>query len=57
MILESGTHTCPVNLGCVSLREAQREPRKRSAEGKRRAAIVTYHPHDEIDVLTDSLQK
>jgi hypothetical protein len=51
MILESGTNTCLVNLGCVSLREAQSELRKWSTEEKRQAAMTKYHLQDENFVI------
>lgn len=56
MILESGTNTCLVNLGCVSLREAQSELRKWSTEERRQAAIVKYHLQDESYLFTDYLK-
>jgi hypothetical protein len=57
MILESGTNTCLVNLGCVSLREAQSELRKWSTKGRRQAAIAKYHLQDETYLFTDYLKE
>jgi hypothetical protein len=52
MILESGTNTCLVNLGYVSLRDAQSELRRWSTEEKRQAAMTKYRLQDETLLFT-----
>jgi integrase len=57
MILEPGTNTCLVNLGCISLRAAQSELRKWSTEEKRQAAMTKYHLQDETLLFTGYLKE
>jgi hypothetical protein len=57
MILESGTNTSLVNLGCVNQRQAQSELRRWSTEEKRQAAMAKCHLHDETLLFTGYLKE